>query len=398
MKERPHIFALRCGTLFLLLLTLVDSVTYAMEMFNFIQGFISFIILVIILGFVLASYLKTRYQKPLLVASMAAELLAVGQMLDLGFERMGNVPSLFLYIIIILLLAQNLNRLGHKALAYGFFFFIYLFPLLSFDFFYDKTMCFIITSIIFYLLSLSQVLSSISFENNKFTVVRKQNTYLTYMSFGIMGILILRSLIYSDIHPLMIGLTAFLPLSFAAVAYNESVDFLRRLAKFAVLLSVLIPYWYAISLIDFITDHYPFEFIFIPVIITGIISYFINLKDKTIWSLILVPFIGFSLLFLIINYSVNGEIVHGLILVLVTIGLIIGGFFKRNLVILLNGTIGLVFSIFVIIFNVWKESPWWLYLLIIGLTVVVVAGYNEYGKNKKKALETQAPAQPENKE
>jgi hypothetical protein len=245
MKERPHIFALRCGTLFLLLLTLVDSVTYAMEMFNFIQGFISFIILVIILGFVLASYLKTRYQKPLLVASMAAELLAVGQMLDLGFERMGNVPSLFLYIIIILLLAQNLNRLGHKALAYGFFFFIYLFPLLSFDFFYDKTMCFIITSIIFYLFSLSQVLSSISFENNKFTVVRKQNTYLTYMSFGIMGILILRSLIYSDIHPVMIGLTAFLPLSFAAVAYNESVDFLRRLAKFAVLLSVLIPYWYA---------------------------------------------------------------------------------------------------------------------------------------------------------
>jgi hypothetical protein len=218
------------------------------------------------------------------------------------------------------------------------------------------------------------------------------------MSFGIMVILILRSLVHSDIHPLMIGLTAFLPLSFAAVAYNESVDFLRRLAKFAVLLSVLIPYWYAISLIDFITDHYPFEFIFIPVIITSIISYFINLKDKTMWSLILVPFIGFSLLFLIINYSVNGEIVHGLILVLVTIGLIIGGFFKRNLVILLNGTIGLVFSIFIIIFNVWKESPWWLYLLIIGLIVVVVAGYNEYIKNKKKALEAKATVQPENKE
>lgn len=150
------------------------------------------------------------------------------------------------------------------------------------------------------------------------------------------------------------------------------------------LLCSYIPMWFLISFIpDFSgMDHnyikpilsvflvmFPVE-VFIRRLIK-IPNFLINLTETILLTLMFIPFI--------FELNIYVALTLGIISALI---FILGFIFKQENLIY----IGFIFSVLIILiqtFYLWKELPWWVYILVLGIILIVVAFIKEINKNNK---------------
>lgn len=151
-------------------------------------------------------------------------------------------------------------------------------------------------------------------------------------------------------------------------------------------LSLLYPYYSFLYAINENIKNYSFELILLPLVfltyfcikwiyrgIKSSLSYFIEYT---------IPSIAYIILLISLFYS--SEISHSLILGAVgLISILYSSVFKTKSTLIFGGALILT-STFIQTRTFWFNIQWWIYLLVLGFTLIVVASFNEFQKNKNK--------------
>ena len=117
------------------------------------------------------------------------------------------------------------------------------------------------------------------------------------------------------------------------------------------------------------------------VIIDGI--YILNISSKYYDDLDVFEYIfwGAIYLYALTNYSNSTD---GIIFSFLVVGIIFYGYYKKNGTTFLAGIVAILINAFALTREFWFGIPWWIYLLVVGGSLVGFAIRNEASENKKK--------------
>jgi len=388
---KKHRTLLHTLTLITAVITMVLALEYSVNEYGISLGAHKIILLWLLIGAVFAGMFKTIFRKALNYTGIGVSLFATFYISLSINNYTGNFVLLASYLILVILLYNNLKRIGLKNLSDLILILFYVTPFLNVAFYTgSKIFYYIFIGILFYSINLFDSFRSLKVVEDKLTYKGHRNTNMTYISYGLILILMIKSIIDKTVYIEMTAITLLIPLTFMLLEYNELKIDLKRIWKAAAIFSVLIPYWYFINIFE-INSTYLLSFWVIPVIIVGILIYYLPFKDIKDSKLYLSLFVGVPIAILLIQYLISGNLANGVILIVLTLALIIGGFLVQNFALFIDGIIGLTLNIFIIIYHYWENSPWWVYLLISGLILVFVAGYKEYAKVKSNKENIEMP-------
>lgn len=153
-------------------------------------------------------------------------------------------------------------------------------------------------------------------------------------------------------------------------------DIIKKISYFAIILPIY-------DVIRYFNFDYDYQMIAISVMtlyITFLIAKLLC-KDDTAKSIVGTIGIILSVYFL----SVLNNFVVGIYIGIVGLIALLIGYFNKNMKpIFITGIIITVANIFIQLNNLWEEIPFWLYLLVGGLTLIGIVTYKEVSKNKEK--------------
>lgn len=153
-------------------------------------------------------------------------------------------------------------------------------------------------------------------------------------------------------------------------------DIIKKISYFA----ILVPIYDVIRYFDFAFEYKAVAISVMILYITFLIAKLLC-KDDTAKSVVGTIGIVLSVYFL----SVLNNFVVGIYIGIVGLIALLIGYFNKNMKpIFITGIIITVANIFIQLNNLWDEIPFWLYLLVGGLTLIGIVTYKEINKNKEK--------------
>ena len=153
-------------------------------------------------------------------------------------------------------------------------------------------------------------------------------------------------------------------------------DIIKKISYFA----ILVPIYDVIKYFNFEYDYQMIAISVMTLYITFLIAKLLC-KDDTAKSVVGTIGIVLSVYFL----SVLNNFVVGIYIGIVGLIALLIGYFNKNMKpIFITGIIITVANIFIQLNNLWDEIPFWLYLLVGGLTLIGIVTYKEINKNKEK--------------
>jgi hypothetical protein len=153
-------------------------------------------------------------------------------------------------------------------------------------------------------------------------------------------------------------------------------DIIKKISYFA----ILVPIYDVINYLDF---SYEYQFIAISAMVLYITFLIIKFlcKDDTSKNILGTIGIIISIYGLVFMENFVVGIYIGIVGI---VALLIGCFNKNMKAIFITGIVITIGNIFLQLRNLWDEIPFWLYLLVGGLTLIGIVTYKEVSKNTEK--------------
>ena len=176
-----------------------------------------------------------------------------------------------------------------------------------------------------------------------------------------------------------LGVSAVLPLYFAILRMRSLYSAERRVYSSIALFALMYPYS---ILLDMIPDlgHFAFEAYALPFLAIATILLRQVIAFPPVTYYIEIGVAGFIFLLLLISSQVGGTVMDAVVMGAISVAAVLFGFIYKYKSYFLSGLAAIFFNVYMNTRFLWGLLPWWLYLIIGGLSLIMAASYFEWKK------------------